>query len=99
MIRATAGTAPPPLVHPVAVPAHHGHEPAARRVTVIMGSVSVPESSRTCAVCGPDVLVEPEDVVRVVVGFDFGQAVVIAAVGVPDPVAAVVAQVVDIHAP
>src|SRR5580700_1703957 len=64
-----------------------------------MGSVSVPESSRACAVRGPDVLVKPEDVVRVVGGLDAGQAVVIAAVGVPDPVAALVAQVVDIHAP
>src|SRR6516225_2936674 len=47
---------------------------------------------------GLDVLVEPEEVVRVVGRFDTGQAVVIDAVGVPDPVAALLTEVVDVHA-
>src|SRR5215472_9019583 len=47
---------------------------------------------------GVDVLVEPEEVVRVIGRFDTGQAVVIDAVGVPNPVAALLTEVVDVHA-
>src|SRR5690242_14520033 len=46
---------------------------------------------------GPDVLVEPEDVVRVVDGLDNSQPVVVAAVGVPYPIAAFFTEVVDVY--
>src|SRR5215813_6189194 len=54
--------------------------------------------SRSCSARVPDVLVEPKGVVRIVDSLDLGQTVVIDAVGVPDPVAAFLAEVVDVHA-
>src|SRR5215831_4075087 len=54
--------------------------------------------SRSPCARGLDVLVEPEEVVRVVGRFDTRQAVEIDAVGVPNPVAALLTEVVDVHA-
>jgi hypothetical protein len=55
--------------------------------------------SCSCNTGGLDVLVEPEDVVRIVGSLDVGQALIIDTVGVPDAVAALLTKVVDIYAP
>src|SRR5215469_1073581 len=64
------------------------------------GQNTAQSNAASCSPCarGLDVLVEPEEVVRVVGCFDTGQAVVIDAVGVPNPVAALLTEVVHVHA-